>query len=80
MNLHMKKFDISSIASDQVVVFIGKRNKGKSFLCKDLLYFHQDIPVGTVISATEGPINFIALLFLPYLFTVSTMKILSPMF
>ena len=58
MNLHMKKFDISSIASDQVVVFIGKRNTGKSFLCKDLLYFHQDIPVGTVISATEGANQF----------------------
>ena len=58
MDLQMQKFNISSIASDQVVVFVGKRNTGKSFLCKDLLYYHQDIPVGTVISATEGANQF----------------------
>jgi len=52
-NLNLKKFNMSSIADDSVVVFIGKRNTGKSFLCRDLLYYHQDIPVGTVISGTE---------------------------
>jgi hypothetical protein len=36
-----------------VIVFIGRRDTGKSFLVRDLLYFHQDIPVGTVISGTE---------------------------
>ena len=25
-------------------VFIGKRETGKSFLVRDLLYYHQDIP------------------------------------
>jgi hypothetical protein len=45
---------MSSIEDDKVVVLIGKRDTGKSFLCKDLLYYHQDIPVGTVISATES--------------------------
>ena len=44
---------MSSIKDDKVVVMIGKRDTGKSFLCKDLLYYHQNIPVGTVISATE---------------------------
>lgn len=53
MKLQLKKFDMSSIKDDKVVVMIGKRDTGKSFLCKDLLYHHQDIPVGTVISATE---------------------------
>tara|TARA_B100001996_G_scaffold195473_2_gene149675 strand:+ start:1552 stop:2385 length:834 start_codon:yes stop_codon:yes gene_type:complete len=54
MRLQLKKFDMSSIAADKVVVMIGKRDTGKSFLCKDLLWHHQKIPVGTVISATEA--------------------------
>tara|TARA_Y100000389_G_scaffold48442_2_gene43717 strand:- start:2277 stop:3131 length:855 start_codon:yes stop_codon:yes gene_type:complete len=58
MKLQLKKFDMSSIASDKVVVFIGKRNTGKSYLVKDLLYYQQRIPVGTVISATEMANNF----------------------
>lgn len=58
MKLQLKKFDMSSIAPDKVVVMIGKRDTGKSFLCKDLLYYHQKIPVGTVISATEMANNF----------------------
>ena len=53
MKLSLKKFDMSSIPSDSVIVLIGKRNTGKSFLTKDLLYYKQQIPVGTVISATE---------------------------
>jgi len=36
-----------------VVVLIGRRDTGKSFLVRDLLYHHQDIPIGTVISGTE---------------------------
>ncbi len=36
-----------------VVVLIGRRDTGKSFLVRDLLYYHQDIPIGTVISGTE---------------------------
>jgi len=36
-----------------VIVFIGRRDTGKSFLIRDLLYHHQDIPIGTVISGTE---------------------------
>lgn len=58
MKLQLKKFDMSSIASDKVVVLIGKRDTGKSFLCRDLLWYHQKIPVGTVISATEMANNF----------------------
>ena len=54
MNLALKRFDISLISSDKVVVFIGKRDTGKSFLVKDLLYYHRSIPIGTVISGTES--------------------------
>ena len=58
MNLELKKFDISTIGSDKVCVFIGKRETGKSFLVKDLLYYHKNLPIGTVISGTEGANQF----------------------
>ena len=53
MKLQLRKFDMSSIGDDKVVVMIGKRETGKSYLVRDLLYRHRDIPIGTVISATE---------------------------
>lgn len=53
MQLHLKKFDPSNITCDKVLVFIGKRNTGKSFLVRDILYYIRDCPVGTVISPTE---------------------------
>ena len=37
-----------------VVVLIGRRDTGKSYLVRDLLFYHQDIPLGTVISGTEA--------------------------
>lgn len=58
MNLALKKFDINSISSDKVCVFIGKRETGKSFLVKDLLYYHKSVPIGTVISGTEAANTF----------------------
>jgi hypothetical protein len=58
MSLKLKKFDMSSIKSDKVVLFIGKRETGKSFLVRDLLWHNRDLPVGTVISGTEGANQF----------------------
>ena len=58
MQLQLKKFDITSIADDKVVVLIGKRDTGKSILVSDLLYYHKDIPIGTVISPTENANEF----------------------
>ena len=37
-----------------VIVLIGRRDTGKSYLVKDLLFYQQDIPIGTVISGTEA--------------------------
>jgi hypothetical protein len=59
MTLDLKKFDMKNISfrpnenKGPVIVLIGKRDTGKSFLVRDLLYYHQDIPIGTVISGTE---------------------------
>ena len=50
MNLELRKFNMNEISDDKVVVLIGKRDTGKSFLCKDVLYHHMGIPVGQVIS------------------------------
>ena len=58
MNLELRKFDMNEIKHDKVVVLIGKRDTGKSFLCKDILFHHKDIPVGQVISGTEGANQF----------------------
>lgn len=53
MKLELKKFNPAKIESDSVVVFIGKRNTGKSYCMKDILNHHRDIPAGIVISPTE---------------------------
>jgi len=66
MTLELKKFDMRWITfrADEnkgpVIVMIGRRDTGKSFLVRDLLYHHQDIPVGTVISGTEAGNGFYA--------------------
>jgi len=58
MEIELSKFNIDDIADDKVVVLIGKRETGKSFLCKDILYNHANIPVGQVISGTEAANEF----------------------
>ena len=58
MEIQLRKFDMREIKDDKVVVLIGKRDTGKSFLCKDILYHHKGIPVGQVISGTEGANQF----------------------
>ena len=60
MTLELKKFNMSVISfkSDEnkgpVIVLIGRRDTGKSFLVRDLLFHHVNIPIGTVISGTEA--------------------------
>jgi hypothetical protein len=59
MSLELQKFNMKSISfkpdesKGPVCVLVGRRDTGKSFLCRDLLYYHQDIPVGVVVSGTE---------------------------
>ena len=60
MTLELKKFDMKTISfkpnenKGPVIVLIGRRDTGKSYLVRDLLFHHQDIPIGTVISGTEA--------------------------
>ena len=57
--LELSKFNMKNISfkpnenKGPVIVLIGRRDTGKSFLVRDLLYYQQDIPIGTVISGTE---------------------------
>jgi len=59
-SLELKKFNMREITfkpnenKGPVIVLIGRRDTGKSFLVRDLLWYHQDIPIGTVISGTEA--------------------------
>ena len=57
-SIRLRKFDMKMIPQDAVCVFIGRRRTGKSTLVKDLLYHHQNIPIGTVISGTEESNSF----------------------
>ena len=52
--LKLRQFSMDSIPDNAIVTLIGMRNTGKSFLVRDHLYHHKDIPIGTVISPTEG--------------------------
>lgn len=73
MTLELRKFDMKKITfkpnenKGPVIVMIGKRDTGKSFLVKDLLYYHRDVPIGTVISGTEAGNGFYSAL-VPKLF------------
>jgi hypothetical protein len=66
MTLELRKFDMKSISfkpnenKGPVVVLIGKRDTGKSFLVRDLLFYQQEIPIGTVIAGTEEGNGFYA--------------------
>jgi hypothetical protein len=53
VSLRLSKFNMAQIPDDCVVLFIGRRGTGKSWLIKDLMWYKQKFPVGTVISGTE---------------------------
>lgn len=51
--IKLNMFDMSKVRDDNVILMLGKRNTGKSFLTRDLLSYHSDIPAALVISPTE---------------------------
>ena len=55
MNLSLRKFDMTRIKDDKVVVFIGKRDTGKSFLMNQLVGDQHVFAVDPSINAcTRG--------------------------
>lgn len=62
MNFQIKKFNMDMLKDrcevdsrkSPMIVLIGKKDTGKSFLVRDILFHTQhEFPIGTVISATE---------------------------
>lgn len=51
--LRFRRFNISKMTDDAVVLLIGKRGSGKSYLARDILYQKRHFPVGRVVSGTE---------------------------
>ena len=58
MNIQIKRFDPSVIEPNRVLLFIGKRNTGKSTLVKDIMWFNKNIPIGMIMSPTEESNSF----------------------
>ena len=59
MSMDIMQFNMKWITFDKkksqgpVIVFIGRRGTGKSYLVRDLLYYHQNLRRGIVMSDTE---------------------------
>ena len=62
MNFNIRQFNMDMIKQrcaidsrkSPMIVIIGKKDTGKSFLVRDILFHNQDaFPIGTVISGTE---------------------------
>lgn len=52
--IKIKRFDMEMLKKDAIIVLLGKRRTGKSFMVKDILYHKcKDLPMGTVISRTD---------------------------
>lgn len=78
IELSIKEFDMKMIKPDSVCIYVAKRNSGKSTLIKDTLFYHQNIPVCTVISPSEeeSPFfsNFVPPMFIHYTYTPQLME------
>lgn len=56
------EFDPKTIKAGNIVLIIGKRNTGKSFLIRDLMYYQRQIPCGFVIAPTSDVNDFFHLM------------------
>ena len=49
----LRKFNMNYISEDDLIFVVGAPKSGKSHITKDLLYYHNTIPYGCVISNTH---------------------------
>lgn len=56
--LPVREFKMKNIAEHSAIVLIARRGSGKTWLCKELLNYFKDIPVGVVISPTDKMTKF----------------------
>jgi hypothetical protein len=53
-NLKLKKFKIKDIVPNATILLLGRRRSGKSWLVKDIFWYHRSIPSGLIFSGTEN--------------------------
>lgn len=58
MKVELKKFNMKNLEPNSVIVLLGKRATGKSYLIRDILTYIKTVPVGVVISGTERANHF----------------------
>ena len=58
MKFKLRRLDMNIITDDSVIVAIGKRRTGKSWVIRDLMYHKQNLQLGKVICPTERPSPF----------------------
>lgn len=56
--IKLKKFDLKKLASDSTVLLIAPRRSGKSWIIRDILHTHHDIPAGVIIAPTDRMTKF----------------------
>jgi hypothetical protein len=56
--LALQKFKLKDISPTSTILLVGCRGSGKSFLIRDILYEHRQIPMGLIFSATEEANHF----------------------
>ena len=64
--LNLQKFDMNFLKFDSsnlqrrcgpAIFILGSREKGKTFLIKDILHYNQDVPCGTVVTAADSNLD-----------------------
>ena len=67
-DIRLRKFDMKTLKAGSVVVLIGKRETGKSFLVRDILYNHKDILLERLYLGQKERIHFIPTWFRLFIF------------
>lgn len=57
-SIKLNKFDIGSIPDDATICLCAKRNSGKSWMIRDLMYHKRDFPAGMVLAPTDRMTEF----------------------
>lgn len=64
MSIILRKFNIKYISDSSLILIIGSNNSNKSYITKDLLYNHNTIPIGAVISKNKYGYEYIPPIFI----------------
>jgi hypothetical protein len=54
VEIELRKFKMTWVGDNKIIVLIGPRTRGKSTILLDYLFYNQDIPICTCIAPTEN--------------------------